>query len=140
LRAINTFIGLIVVTGVARFALTVAGFPNEVVKFASMSVVILAATIYFGVTLRTHKERLKTSYLLILPYMIVEVAALGYTWGTGRQTIFHAEEYSFGFGIAGHTIGHFVGGLTWEPLMVFVAMEIVSFAYTRGRRLLYANT
>jgi hypothetical protein len=57
--------------------------------------------------------------------MIVEVAALGYTWASGRQTIFHAKEYSFGTPIWGHTLGHLVGGLTWEPLSIFLLMEIV---------------
>jgi hypothetical protein len=57
--------------------------------------------------------------------MVVEVAALGYTWATGRQTIFHAADYSLGTSIGTHTVGHFVGGLTWEPLGSFVIMEVV---------------
>jgi hypothetical protein len=24
-----------------------------------------------------------------------------------------------------HTIGHFIGGITWEPLSAFVVMEII---------------
>ncbi len=59
-----------------------------------------------------------------MPYMTIEVLALAYTWASGRQTIFHATEFSFGSSIAVHTIGHFIGGLTWEPLFVFVTMEV----------------
>jgi hypothetical protein len=137
--SMKLFMTAIVVMGVFRFALTMAGLPNAIVKFASMTAIIMVGLIYFAVVSTTHKERLKAAYLLILPYMIVEVLALGYTWISGHQTIFHAQEYSFGTGIALHTIGHFVGGLTWEPLSVFVVMEIIWLIYWGGRRLLHAN-
>jgi hypothetical protein len=138
--SMKIFMALIAFTGVIRFVLTMAGLPNSVVKFASMSVILMAGALYFAVVSTTHKERLKAAYLLIFPYMIVEVAALGYTWATGHQTIFHAEEYSFGVEIGPHTIGHLIGGLSWEPISVFLVMEIVWFIYTRGRRLIYANS
>ena len=131
--AMKIFIGLIAAIGVIRFVLTVAGVSNSVVKYASMTVIIMAGSLYFGIASPTHKERLKAAYLLILPYMLIEVAALGFTWASGRPTIFHAPEYSMGTGIAVHTLGHFVGGLTWEPLMVFVVMEIVWAIAAGGR-------
>jgi hypothetical protein len=112
----KAFIAAIVIIGIIRFALTIVGLPNSVVKYASMSVIIAAGAI------------------LILPYMIVEVAALGFTWATGREAIFHAAEYSLGSGIALHTAGHFIGGLTWEPLFLFLVMEIVWGIYALGRR------
>lgn len=121
----RVFIAAILVVGIVRFALTLAGLPNTVVRFASMTAVIMAGTLYFGLTSKTHKERLKMAYCLVIPYMIVEVGALGLIWATGRTNIFHAPEYSFGLGIAGHTLGHLVGGLTWEPITVFLLMEIL---------------
>jgi hypothetical protein len=127
------FIVAIVAVGIVRFILSVAGLPNGTVKFVSMSVVILAGAIYFALATPTHKGRLKDAYLLILPYLVVEVLALGYTWATGHQTIFHAEEYSLGYGIAAHTIGHLVGGLTWEPLFLFLLMEVIWAIYIGGR-------
>jgi hypothetical protein len=119
------FIATIFALGIIRFVLTVAGLPDGFVKFFSMTVAIMAGTLYFAIATDTHKERLKASYLLVIPYMIIEVAALGYTWASGRQTIFHSHDYSFGMPIGTHTIGHLVGGLTWEPLSVFLLMEIV---------------
>lgn len=119
------FIATIFALGVVRFVLTMAGLPDEIVKFSSMTVAIMAGTIYFALSTGTHKERLKASYLLLLPYMIIEVAALGYTWASGHQTIYHSHDYSFGMPIAYHTLGHLVGGLTWEPLSVFLLMEII---------------
>jgi hypothetical protein len=128
-KVMKAFIAAIVAVGVIRFVLSVAGLPNSTVKYVSMSVVILAGVIYFALTTPTHKGRLKDAYLLILPYLVIEVLALGYTWVTGHQTIFHAEEYSLGYGIAAHTIGHLVGGLTWEPLFLFLIMEVIWAIY-----------
>src|SRR5262245_45373881 len=124
-KNIKWFIVAIAAMGFARFVLDRGGVSWDVVKFFSMSAIMLAGTLYFAVTTRTHKDRLKTSYLMVLPYMVIEVLALGYTWSSGRQTIFHAQEYSFGSSVAQHTIGHFIGGLTWEPLSVFLVMEVV---------------
>jgi hypothetical protein len=138
--SLKLFIAAIAVMGVIRFVLTIAGLPNAAVKFASMTVIMIVGTLYFGVVSLTHKERIKAAYLLVLPYMIVEVAALGYTWATGRQTIFHAQEYSFGVGVGVHTIGHLVGGLTWEPVFLFLVMEIIWLLYSGGRRLLQASS
>ena len=133
--SIKVFMATIAVMGVIRFALTILGVPDSTVKFASMTAVIAVGMVYFAFASGTHKERLKDAYLLIIPYMIIEVAALGYTWASGRQTIFHAKEYSFGVGVGPHTIGHLIGGLTWEPLTIFVFMEILWFIYAGGRRL-----
>ncbi len=135
-RVMKGFIAAIAAVGVVRFALSVAGLPNGTVKYVSMTVIILAGAVYFAVTAPTHKGRLKDAYLLIMPYLVVEVLALGYTWAAGHATIFHAEEYSFGMGIATHTLGHLAGGLTWEPLGLFVLMEVVWLIYAGGRMIL----
>ena len=128
-KVMKGFIVAIAAVGIVRFVLSVSGLPNSTVKFVSMSVVMLAGTIYFSFATPTHKGRLKDAYLLVLPYVVIEVLALGYTWGTGHQTIFHADEYSLGYGIAAHTIGHLVGGLTWEPLFLFLVMEVIWVIY-----------
>src|SRR2546425_4700758 len=132
-KTMKAFIVAIAAMGVVRFVLDFHGIPKDVVKYFSMTVIMIAGSLYFGIASSTHKERLKAAYLLILPYMLIEVAALGFTWASGRPTIFHAREYSMGTGIALHTLGHFVGGLTWEPLMVFVVMEIVWAIAAGGR-------
>ena len=128
-RIMKLFIIAIPSMGVFRFILSVSGVPNEIAKYFSMTAIMLAGSIYFAAATTTHKERLKAAYLLVLPYLTVEVLALGYTWTTGRQTIFHAREYSMGTSIGLHTIGHLVGGLTWEPLIVFLIMEVIWVIY-----------
>lgn len=121
----RVFIAAIVAMGGLRFYLTVSGYPDSFVKFFSMTAVISAGILFFAFRTQTHKERFIASYLLIIPYMIVEVAALSYTWISGRRTIFQTHEYSLGFSIGKHTVGHFIGGLTWEPLSAFLLMEIL---------------
>jgi hypothetical protein len=129
------FIAAIFIMGVLRFILTIAGVSNDIVRFFSMTGIIIVGALYFTMATETHKERLKASYWLILPYMVVEVVALGYTWISGRETIFHAPEYSFGgTPLALHMIGHFIGGLTWEPLTVFLLMEVVWGIATIAKR------
>jgi hypothetical protein len=135
-KTMKGFIAAIAAMGVIRFVLNISGVPNGVVKYFSMTAVMILGSIYFAISTTTHKERLKAAYFLVLPYMTVEVLALGYTWASGRQTIFHAAEYSMGFSIAQHTIGHLVGGLTWEPLFGFLMMEIIWGIYAGGRSLL----
>lgn len=130
------FIAGIAGIGALRFILTVAGLPDNTVKYFSMTAVILAGTLYFAISTKTHKERLYASFLLILPYLIIEVAALGYTWATGQQTIFHSRDYSLGFSIGQHALGHLVGGLSWEPLSVFLLMELLWAVYAIGGWLL----
>jgi len=132
-KALKAFIIAIAVMGVLRFGLTVSGLPNNVVKYFSMTAIMTIALIYFAAVTSSHWERLKVSFLLVMPYMTVEVLALGYTWASGRQTIFHASEYTMGTSIRLHTIGHLIGGLTWEPLMVFVLMEVFWVVFAAAR-------
>jgi len=132
-KALKAFIIAIAAMGVLRFILTVSGLPNNVVKYFSMTAIMTIAQVYFAAVTSSHKERLKVSFFLVMPYMIVEVLALGYTWASGRQTIFHASEYTMGTSIRVHTIGHLVGGLTWEPLLVFAVMEVFWLIFTAAR-------
>ena len=119
------FVGAILLVGAIRLGLTLNGVSNAATKFASMSAVIFIACLYFGSKPQSFKERLVVSYLLILPYMLVEVIGLGYTRASGRPTIFHAPEYSLGSSIDQHFWGHIIGGLTWEPVCLLVVMLIV---------------
>ena len=128
--AIAGFMASIVLVGLARVGLTVAG-SGEISKYASMTVVILLGCIYFGALGLSWKELVKVSYLLILPYMAVELGGIGYTWATGKTTIFHVPQYSFGMPADLHFLGHLVGGLTWQPLSLFIVMLIVRAVSSR---------
>ena len=119
------FMTAILIVGLVRFGLTVSGAPDGIAKYSSMTVVILAGCLYFGVQNLAWRDLARVSYLLALPYVAVELGAIGYTWATEKATIFHSHQYSFGLSIGLHFWGHLVGGLTWEPLSLFVLMLIV---------------
>ena len=135
-KTMKVFIVAIAAMGVVRFILDANDLPKDVVKYFSMTAIMIIGSVYFAIATATHKERLKDSYRLVMPYMTIEVIALGYTWATGHQTIFQATEYSMGTSIAVHTLGHLIGGFTWEPFIVFAQMELVWGIYTGGRLLL----
>jgi len=132
----KAFMACVLAMGVLRFLLSIAGIPDGTVKYFSMTAVIAVGALYFALATRSHRERLQAAFLLVVPYMIVEVGTLAYTWASGHQTIFHSTDYSLGFSIAAHTIGHFVGGLTWEPLFLFLLMEAIWGVATLGARLI----
>jgi len=129
----KAFIAGVLAMGVLRFLLTIAGIPDQTVKYFSMTAVIAVGALYFALATRSHRERLQAAFLLIVPYMLIEVGALAYTWATGHQTIFHSIDYSLGYSIALHTIGHLVGGFTWEPLFLFLLMEVIWGVATLAR-------
>ena len=134
IRAIKLFIAATLFVGAFRFALSVSGQPDSVVKYVSMTVIGVIGTVYCALVCKNWKQRLKSAYLLILPYMTVEVLALGYTLISRKPTIFHAPEYSFGTTPGLHFLGHLVGGVTWEPLGDFVVMQIIAFVAFCGRK------
>src|SRR6058998_2712448 len=94
-KTTKAFIVAIAVMGIVRFILDANGVPKDVVKYFSMSAIMVIGSLYFAIATATHKERLKASYLLVMPYMTVEVLALSYTWATGapdnfpHRRIFH---------------------------------------------------
>jgi hypothetical protein len=75
-KAMKISIFAIAGMGVLRFILDMSGIPIQVVKFFSMTAIMMVASVYFAIVTTTHKERLKAAYLLVLPYMIIEVLAL----------------------------------------------------------------
>lgn len=123
--AVVGFMGAILLVGLVRFGLTVSGVPDEITRYGSMTVVILVGCVYFGAAGLSWKDLAAISYLLILPYIAVELGGIGYTWATGKTTIFHVPQYSFEMPVNVHFWVHLVAGLTWQPLALFVAMLLV---------------
>jgi hypothetical protein len=72
-----------------RFGLSISGVDDNLTRYASMTVAIAIAILYFASRPSQRRERLIISYLLVAPYMLVETLSLGYTWRTGTTTIFH---------------------------------------------------
>jgi hypothetical protein len=101
LRFQRVVLGLILVVGLARLALSLAGLPNDTTKWLSITVVTLAGIFYYGV--RVHTSGFG-SYKQLLPLVFNQnvlahaITVIGIVIGivTGRDNVFTAPEYSGG--------------------------------------------
>ena len=76
------------------------------------------------------------AYVLFVPYTLIAVPALGYTWITGVPTIFQRHEHSMtGLTIGQHFAVMLIGGFTIEPLAGFAFMSLVALVALMIRRL-----
>src|SRR5262245_13397715 len=124
--AVVGFVAAILIVGVLRVTLTLSGVPDRITTFFSISVVIAVGMIYFGVTCREWRDRMLAGYVLFVPYTLIAVPALGYTWVTGVPTIFQRHEHSMtGLTIGQHFATMLIGGFTIEPLAGFAFMSLV---------------
>jgi hypothetical protein len=121
---------LTVVVGVLRLVLSLAGLPNSTVKWLSMTVVILASALYFGV--RVHQTGFG-SYKHILPLLVVQggvanlivIVGILISAATGQPNVFTAPEYGGQINVAGHVAGHVVFGLVIGPVVLWLIACLV---------------
>ena len=113
----GVFLGLIAAVGVARLGLSLAGLPNETVKWLAMTVVGLAGILYYGVAV--HRSGFG-SYKQIFPLVLIQnviansIAIIGILLSmAGIANIFAASEYSGPFVEMqwAHILGHVVLGM-----------------------------
>src|SRR5207237_3409741 len=93
--AVIGFAAAIIVVGAIRFALSLSRVPDEIVTYASMTVVITVGWIYFAIVCPKWKDRLIAAYVLFVPYTLVVIVTLGYSYVTGNATIFQRHEPEF---------------------------------------------
>jgi hypothetical protein len=107
----------ILVVGLLRLILSLAGVPVGTVQLFSMTVVALAGAIYYGI--RVPKTGFG-SYRHLLPLVVIQsalangiaVAGIVIALITGQENIFTAPGFSPGEGRdTFHLVGHFVFGI-----------------------------
>ena len=94
--AVIGFAAAILVAGALRFVLTLSGVPDEITRYSSMTAVIALGMIYFAIVCPKWKDRLLAAYVLFVPYTLVVIVTLGYTFVTGNHTIFQRHDHAFG--------------------------------------------
>jgi hypothetical protein len=125
--AVIAFVAAILIVGISRLTLSLAGVPDSMTTFLSISVVISVGMIYFGIVCTTWRDRLMAAYVLFVPYTLIAVTALSYTWITGVSTIFQRHEHSMtGLTVGWHTAVMFIGGFSFEPLLGFAFMSLIA--------------
>ncbi len=125
IRFQKIFLILILIVGLARLGLSLAGVPTSIVKFFSLTVVMLIGFVYYAVRVQTSGFG---SYKQLLPLIVIQnilgegIIILGIMIAifTGKDNIFSQPEYSAGMDgkswshVAGHLlIGIILLSLVW---------------------------
>lgn len=135
------FLGLILIVGIARFVLSLAGVPNSAVKWFSITAVMWIGVLYYAVRIHTsgfgsYKHLLPICVLQSLVSEAIIVPGIILAIITGHDNIYSAPEYSFGSDgktwvhVAAHlglgtTIGPLVGWLV-GCLIMFTTKKLMS--------------
>ena len=106
---------LIVIVGVARLALSLAGVENAIVRWLSISIASLVGLVYFSIRVHTsgfgsYKQLLVLIVIQTVLGQAIIIAGIVIAIFTGRDNIFSAPEYSGGGDgkTWGHAAAHFV--------------------------------
>ena len=121
---------LTLVVGVLRLVLSLAGVPNSTARFLSMTVVLLASALFYGV--RVHTTGFG-SYRHLLPLLEIQwalataivIAAILISAASGTENIFSAPEYGGTLSVPAHIGGHLLFGLVLGPLVTWAIASLV---------------
>jgi hypothetical protein len=141
------FLGLILVVGIARLALSLGGVPNSTAKWLSITAVMWIGVLYFSIRVHTsgfgsYKHLLPIFVLQSLAAQVIVVPAIMLAIFTGQDNIYSAPEFSFGQDgktwthVAAHlfigtTVGSLFGWLV-GCLIMFVTKKLVSSKDTKA--------
>lgn len=121
-------LGLILVVGLARLVLSLAGVPNSQVKFLSMTVVVAGGVFYYGIRVQTSGFG---GYKQLLPLLAIQsvlansIAILGILLARfGLPNIFAAPEYGGRVRTRFHILGHVVVGMIVAPLVGWLIASV----------------
>ena len=128
------FLVLILVVGIARLALSLAGVPNSTAKWVSISGVALIALVYTSIRVHTsgfgsYKHLLPLLVLQSLTGQLVIIAGIVLAIFTGTDNIFSAPEFSGDQDGKTwlHVVAHLVGGLVVGPLVTWLVGSVIMF-------------
>jgi len=138
------FLGLILVVGILRLALSLGGTPNSTAKWFSISAVIWIGVLYYAIRVHTsgfgsYKQLLPIVFLMqaIVAQPII-VAGIVIAIFTGTDNIYSTPEYSFGSDGKTwlHVGAHLLLGTTIGSLVFWLVGSVIMFAtkkLSRGR-------
>ena len=133
-------LGLIVLVGIVRLALSLGGVPNSTTRWLSITAVGWIGILYFAVRVHTsgfgtYKHLLPIYFLQSLAAQVVVVPAIVLAIFTGQDNIYTVPEYSFGSDgktwlhagahlFVGTTIGTLLGWVV-GCLIMFITKKLV---------------
>jgi hypothetical protein len=97
----KVILGLIIVVGVVRLALSMAGVSTSTVKWFSVTGVLLVGLVYYGIRAHTrgfggYKHLLPLCVIQNLLAQVIVIAAIALAIFTGTDNIYSIPEYSGG--------------------------------------------
>jgi len=125
------FLILVLVVGLVRLGLSLAGAPDSAVKFASMTALMLLGLIYYSVRVYTsgfgsYRQLLPVLAFPVILMNLIIIAGIVIAIETGKDNIFTAPEFSpgrfSGQQVSGRTWGHAAGhvvGMVWISLLLW---------------------
>jgi len=126
---------LIVVVGVARLGLSLAGVQNSTVKWLSISVVSLIGLVYYAIRVHTsgfgsYKQLLALIVIQSIVAQAIIIAGIVIAIFTRRDNIFSAPEYSGGGDGKTwlHAGAHLVLGVIVGSLVAWLVGSVILFA------------
>ncbi len=137
------FLAATAVVGLLRLGLSIAGQPNSVVQFASITAVGFASFAYYGAMVRRHGFG---TYRHLLPLVFNQglianaIAVLGIVLSVyGMPNIYDAPEFRGPFATAQttplqHALAHIFGGTTAGALVGWAFASIVMALFGRPRK------
>jgi hypothetical protein len=128
------FLGLILVVGIARLALSLGGIPNSTAKWLSITAVLWIGAVYYSIRVQTsgfgsYKHLLPIYVLMSLATQAIVVPGIIIAILTGRDNIYSAPEYSFGGDGKTwiHVAAHLLLGTTVAPLLSWLVGCLIMF-------------
>ena len=129
------FLGLILLVGIARLALSLAGTPNSTARWLSITAVIWIGCVYYAIRVHTsgfgsYRQLLPICFLLSLTAQVIIVPAIILAILTGTDNIYSIPENFFGNDgkTWAHVAGHlFIGGTTLGPLFGWIVGCLIMF-------------
>ncbi|HYV04287.1 MAG TPA: hypothetical protein VFB82_06870 [Blastocatellia bacterium] len=125
---------LIVVVGVARLALSLAGVENATVKWLSISIVSLIGLVYYSIRVHTsgfgsYKQLLALIVIQSVVAQTIIIAGIVIAILTGRDNIFSAPEYSGGGDGKTwlHAGAHLIFGVIVGSLLAWLIGSVILF-------------
>lgn len=123
---------LIVIVGLARLALSLAGVPNSSAKWLSVSIVMLLGVVYVAIKVHTsgfgsYKHLLPLIWIQTVLAQLIVAGGIVLAILTHKDNIFSAPEYSGGGDGKnwGHVGAHLVIGLIIAPLVGWIIGSLI---------------
>jgi hypothetical protein len=132
---VRWFLGLILLVGILRLALSLGGVPNSTAKWVSVSALLWIGVLYYSVRVYTsgfgsYKQLLVITVLQNLVAQAVIIAGIVIAIITGTDNIYSAPEYAFGGDGSTwfHVGSHLLLGTTLGSLVPWLVGSLIMFA------------